>query len=199
MALFSVALTAQQTAYEFTPLKAIDTISEAKYQQLLGSPDLKTNDFLVSKWTVNNRNQLALFQKVANKWVVFSLFEEQTHGNFKLTEDEQFLSYQSEFKSTTTQSIISHSHFCIVDLKNLRQVQLPQTQNIETWNPNDGLNAATGKPDRIRQSGCSSQFFFLAKGKLNVMRTGSKDFKSDEDCVATGSYEIRGNRWVKTK
>lgn len=129
----------------------------------------------------------------------FSLFEEQTHGNFKLTEDEQFLSYHSEFKSTTANSLVSHSYFCIVDLKNLRQMQLPQTQNIETWNPNDGLNAATGKPDKIKQSGCSSQFIFLTKGKLNVMRTGSKDFKSDEDCVPTGAYEIRDNRLFKTK
>lgn len=199
MVLFSTALTAQQTAYEFSPLQAIDTISDAVYQQLLGSPDLKSNDFLVSKWTVKNRNQLALFKKAKDQWIVFSLFEEQTHGNFKLTEDEQFLSYQSEFKSTTAHSLISHSYFCVVDLKNLRQLQLPQTQNIETWNPNDGLNAATGKPDKIKQNGCSSQFIFLTKGKLNVMRTGSKEFKSADDCVATGSYEIKGNSLVKVK
>lgn len=192
-------VSAQQAAYEFSELKPIDTITDATYQILLGSPDVKSNDFLVSKWTVKNRNQLALFKKAGEKWAVFSLFEEQTNGNFKLTEDEQYLTYQSEFKSEGNGRLESHAYFCIVDIKNLRQMQLPQSQNTEVWNPADAMNKATGKPDQVKQSGCSAQIGFLVKGRITVVRTASKDFNSNEDCIASGQYEIKNGKLFKTE
>jgi hypothetical protein len=192
-------LSAQPTPYEFQKLKAIDTIGNAEYQKVLGSPDVKSNKFLVSKWKGKGKTEkLALFKKSGDRWIVFSIYEEQTIENVKLTEDEQYLTYVASSKIADENHSESHAYFCIIDLTNEKQMPILQQSNDENWNVAD----QDQKGKDVIQIGCSAQIVFLGKGNLTSIYTASNDFNPKnilDDCLPKGQYTVRENILVKIK
>jgi|GEM_PF-5034900 len=192
-------VSAQETPYQFVPLQTIDQISDAEYQKVLGSPDVKSNTFLVSKWKDKSGSEkLALFKKAGDNWIVFSIYGEQTTENVKLTEDEQYLTYVTSAKNSGEGHAESHSYFCIVDLVNQKQMPILQQSNEENWNVAD--QNQDGKD--VVQTGCSAQIVFLGKGNLTSIYTASKDFKPKSfagDCLPKGQYTIKNDKLIKIK
>ena len=194
-----VVTSAQVTPYAFKALQPIDKISDAEYQKVLGSPDVNKNKFLVSKWkNKNGTEKLALFKKAGDQWQVFSIFEEQTTENVKLTEDEQYLTYLTSAKVSGEGHSDSHTFFCIIDLVNEKQMPILQQSNEENWSVVD-----QGLPGKdVSQTGCSAQIVFLGKGSLTSIYTASKDFKpktETDDCLPKGQYKIENDQLVKIK
>lgn len=196
---WSVSAFSQATPYQFVTLKSIDQISDAEYQNKLGSPDVKSNTFLVSKWKdQTGREQLALFKKFGENWNIYSIFGLQTTDNVKLTEDEQYLTYVTSAKTMGEGQSESHAYFCIVDIVHQKQMPILQQTNNETWNVVD--QNQVGK--KVSQVGCSAQIVFLGKGNLTSVYTASNDFSPknfSEDCLPKGQYKIQDDVLVKIK
>lgn len=194
---FGASLWAQQTPYAFEKLAATDTITNETYLQRFGSADVRS-EFLISRWKrADGQDQLALFKKLGAHWVIFPLFEQQTTENVKLSEDERYMTYVTWRKTSGGGVSKSRFYFCIVDIRDNKQMAIFQQSNDESWQVN-----ASDKSDRVIQTGCSAQIVWLGKGNLTSVYTATQDFAPAselENCLPRGQYKIENDRLVRIK
>lgn len=186
-------LSAQQMRFE--PLKTLESTPDATVQKLMGSPDLKTSDYLVTRWMGKDKiNRLVLLRRRGQEWIVYRLYEESTNSDFKLTEDERFLTYLSENRSVAKGHTEKLGYFTIVDLERSTQISFIQSAQTENWNPENVTSAGT--PDKVETSGCDTKILFLGKGRFQASNTSSGN--SGGDCLPSGVYEIKDGTLIKT-
>jgi hypothetical protein len=178
---------------EFIPLIAIDTIAkESEINELKIDVELNDDRFFIKDW-IEKTNQLqkSLFFKQDKIWVVYPLVnEEDNFSSFELSDNNRFITYNTESHFGGRNHYEAKTTFNIIDIENLTFLSIISYLNTEDWE--EGKSAIISK--------CSSAITL----ENNIVTIKNKHTKNlnyniyfESDCLQTGKYKIENEKLIE--